>query len=212
MCSRSRSSSGSRNTKRQARTEETRSCPERANSRSGAWCSASAGARGSVSSRRISCATASPTASLRESGARRCRSGGRSLGHSRIDTTQLYTDEIEVDELAAALAKAFQPGTHKRRLIWRRLKAEVAALPSRPCSGGGGNRTRVRGRTGRASTSLGRDWSFARTAGSRPTHRRASHPGVSRRRRLALLWRQPVFDAGSGPRAEPGRHAANRFD
>ena len=27
------------------------------------------------------------------------------LGHSRIDTTQLYTDEIEVDELAAALAR-----------------------------------------------------------------------------------------------------------
>ena len=30
------------------------------------------------------------------------------LGHSRIDTTQLYTDEIEVDELAAALAQAFE--------------------------------------------------------------------------------------------------------
>ena len=44
----------------------------------------------------------------------------------------------------------------------------------------------------RASTSLGRDWGFARTAGSRPTYRRASHPVVSRRRRLALLWRQPV--------------------
>ena len=29
------------------------------------------------------------------------------LGHSRIDTTQLYTVEIEVDELAAALAEAF---------------------------------------------------------------------------------------------------------
>src|SRR3954451_4390108 len=30
------------------------------------------------------------------------------LRHSRIDTTQLYTDEIEVDELAAALAAAFE--------------------------------------------------------------------------------------------------------
>jgi site-specific recombinase XerD len=28
------------------------------------------------------------------------------LGHSRIDTTQLYTDEIELDELAGALAQA----------------------------------------------------------------------------------------------------------
>jgi site-specific recombinase XerD len=43
------------------------------------------------------------------------------LGHSRIDTTQLYTDEIEVDELAAAFAAASKPGMHKRRLIWRRL-------------------------------------------------------------------------------------------
>src|SRR5262245_9159309 len=45
----------------------------------------------------------------------------------------------------------------------------------------------------RASTSLGRDFDLARTAGSRPTCRRASHPLVSRRRRLTLLWRQPVF-------------------
>jgi site-specific recombinase XerC len=28
------------------------------------------------------------------------------MGHSRIDTTQLYTDEIELDELAAALDRA----------------------------------------------------------------------------------------------------------
>jgi hypothetical protein len=28
------------------------------------------------------------------------------LGHSRIDTTQLYTDEIELDDLAAALDQA----------------------------------------------------------------------------------------------------------
>jgi integrase len=28
------------------------------------------------------------------------------MGHSRIDTTQLYTDEIELDELAAALKRA----------------------------------------------------------------------------------------------------------
>jgi hypothetical protein len=28
------------------------------------------------------------------------------MGHSRIDTTRLYTDEIELDELAAALDRA----------------------------------------------------------------------------------------------------------
>jgi hypothetical protein len=28
------------------------------------------------------------------------------MGHSRIDTTQLYTDEIELDELAAAVDRA----------------------------------------------------------------------------------------------------------
>jgi integrase len=30
------------------------------------------------------------------------------MGHSRIDTTQLYTDDLEADELAAALAHAFE--------------------------------------------------------------------------------------------------------
>jgi hypothetical protein len=28
------------------------------------------------------------------------------MGHSRIDTTQLYTDEIELDELVSALDRA----------------------------------------------------------------------------------------------------------
>jgi site-specific recombinase XerC len=38
-----------------------------------------------------------------------CREVGalkRLMGHSHIDTTQLYTDEIEPDELAAALDRA----------------------------------------------------------------------------------------------------------
>ena len=100
-CSRSRSSSGSRSTSASA-SGRTRRC-RRASRRSGAWCSASAGAPASASSRRTSCATASRTASSARAGATlpRCRP---LLGHSRIDTTQLYTDEIEVDELAAALA------------------------------------------------------------------------------------------------------------
>ena len=44
----------------------------------------------------------------------------------------------------------------------------------------------------RTSTSIGRDLSLARTAGSRPTYRRASHPEVSHLRRLALRRCQPV--------------------
>ena len=30
------------------------------------------------------------------------------LGHSRIDTTQLYTDDLDADELAQALARAVE--------------------------------------------------------------------------------------------------------
>jgi hypothetical protein len=30
------------------------------------------------------------------------------LGHPRIDTTELYTDDLEADELAAALARAVE--------------------------------------------------------------------------------------------------------
>ncbi len=37
--------------------------------------------------------------------------------------------------------------THKRRLIWRRLKRK-SREGWKPLNGGGGNRTRVRGRTG----------------------------------------------------------------
>src|SRR6266481_3133255 len=72
-------------------------------------------------------------------------------------------------------------------------------------SGGGGNRTRVRGRTGKASTSLGRAWGFARTAGSRPTYRRASHPLVLRLGRLAFLRREArLLMPPPGSRAESG--------
>ncbi len=39
------------------------------------------------------------------------------------------------------------PVTHKRRLIWRRSML-MLQLRCNPLSGGGGNRTRVRGRTG----------------------------------------------------------------
>src|SRR5262245_55272623 len=63
----------------------------------------------------------------------------------------------------------------------------------RAVDGGGGNRTRVRGRTDRTSTSLGCTFDLARTAGVQPPYRRASHPWVSHLRRLALLRCQPVI-------------------
>jgi integrase/recombinase XerD len=49
------------------------------------------------------------------------------LGHSRIDTTQLYTDEIEVDELAAALAQAFEARNAQASPDLATLEAAVAA-------------------------------------------------------------------------------------
>lgn len=39
------------------------------------------------------------------------------MGHSRPDTTQAYTDEVELDELADALDRAAASHTHKRRQI-----------------------------------------------------------------------------------------------
>ena len=49
------------------------------------------------------------------------------LGHSRIDTTQLYTDEIEVDELAAALARALMARDAQTSPEMATLEADVAA-------------------------------------------------------------------------------------
>src|SRR5947207_327650 len=48
------------------------------------------------------------------------------LGHSRIDTTQLYTDEIEIDELAAALARAFEARTSQASPELTTLAAELS--------------------------------------------------------------------------------------
>jgi hypothetical protein len=70
----------------------------------------------------------------------------------------------------------------------------IAESPARRgFHGGGGNRTRVRDRTGMSVYKLRLRLHLARTAGSQPTNRRASHPSVSRRRRLALPWRRARF-------------------
>src|SRR5206468_1258298 len=58
--------------------------------------------------------------------------------------------------------------------------------------GGGGNRTPVRGRTERASTSVAFTFSLARDAGVRRPTPGPADPEVSCRRRSALLWHQPV--------------------
>src|SRR5205823_593358 len=75
--------------------------------------------------------------------------------------------------------------------------------------GGGGNRTRVRGRSDQSVYKLRLRFRLARTAGSQPTYRRASHPSVSRLRRLAFLrrlarsWRRYP---SHGPDSERRRH------
>ncbi len=79
------------------------------------------------------------------------------MGHARPDTSHLYTDEMDMDELRDALERA---------AAFRRAQAssELATLrknlrrSSKALYGGGGNRTRVRRRFDRASTSLGRHW------------------------------------------------------
>jgi 1,6-anhydro-N-acetylmuramate kinase len=48
------------------------------------------------------------------------------MGHSRIDTTQVYTDEIELDELAEALARALAARDTQASPDVATLEAEVA--------------------------------------------------------------------------------------
>jgi hypothetical protein len=75
----------------------------------------------------------------------------------------------------------------------------------RPRSGGGGNRTRVRGRTGESVYKRSLRFAFAR----RPVRRRPTDGlailWMSRRRRLALLWRRArLLTPLPEPRAELG--------
>jgi len=49
------------------------------------------------------------------------------LGHSRIDTTQIYTDEIELDELSQALTRASLSRSSQASPDWTTLESEVTA-------------------------------------------------------------------------------------
>jgi hypothetical protein len=49
------------------------------------------------------------------------------IGHSRIDTTQAYTDEIELDELALALERALLARHAQASPDLATLDADVAA-------------------------------------------------------------------------------------
>ena len=49
------------------------------------------------------------------------------MGHSRIDTTQVYTDEIELDELAEALAQALAARDTQASPDVATLEAEITA-------------------------------------------------------------------------------------
>jgi integrase-like protein len=55
------------------------------------------------------------------------------LGHSRIDTTQLYTDEFELDGLARALAEALRLRELRASSEWKTLDEATLNYPrSRP--------------------------------------------------------------------------------
>ena len=72
-------------------------------------------------------------------------------------------------------------------------------------SGGGGNRTRVRGRTGQSVYKRSLRFSLTRRTISQTTFRRASPPEMSRRGRVALPWCQArTLAPRSGSRAQPG--------
>jgi site-specific recombinase XerD len=51
------------------------------------------------------------------------------LGHSRIDTTQVYTDEIELDELARALADAYLSRNAQASPEWTTLDLKTLKYP-----------------------------------------------------------------------------------
>jgi site-specific recombinase XerC len=51
------------------------------------------------------------------------------LGHSRIDTTQLYTDEIELDELKQALDAAYFAREAQASPDWTTLDASTLKYP-----------------------------------------------------------------------------------
>jgi integrase len=51
------------------------------------------------------------------------------LGHSRIDTTQLYTDEIELDELAQALGDAYRMRNAQASPDWTTLDPASLEFP-----------------------------------------------------------------------------------
>jgi site-specific recombinase XerD len=118
------------------------------------------------------------------------------MGHSRPDTIQQYTDEVELDELAAALEHAAETRRAQASPELTTLESEVtAALESLRWRRRESN---PRPRTHRQNGyKLRLPFALARTAGVQPPYRRASHPLVSRLRRLALLRRQPVVDAAT---------------
>ena len=93
-------------------------------------------------------------------------------GHSRLDTTQGYTDDVSLDDLHAVLETVARSRAAQRRQHRLRTATEPRRAPKTK-SGGGGNRTRVRGRTERTSTSVVRA-SISPDGRGRTPYRRAS--------------------------------------
>ena len=111
------------------------------------------------------------------------------MGHSRPDTTQQYTDEVELDELAEALERAASTRGAQASPELTTLESEITAArealrwrrrESNP------RPRKLREERLQACPAI----QFRPPAGSQAAHRRASHPLKSRFGRLALPRQQ----------------------
>ena len=78
------------------------------------------------------------------------------MGHSRIDTTQRYTDDIELDELAAALDRAAAARDAQASPELATLETEVSGELRKPGVEAAGIEPASADAPDRASTSVGR--------------------------------------------------------
>jgi hypothetical protein len=118
----------------------------------------------------------------------------QALGHSDLSTTLGIYGHQDPRDLERAM-EAFAAAREAEDVASRGERfARPARLNPAICrsDGGGGNRTRVRGRTGQSVYKRSLRFHLARAAGSQATYRRASPPLISPLRRVALLRGQPV--------------------
>ena len=135
-----------------------------------------------------------PTPATAASASRETRAGSRGIADTITVTTRWasadYALEAAPGVAIAGLDVRTRTITLLKLLLPLALAKEKALFAGLSLSGGGGNRTRVRGRTGKSIYKRSPGFRFARRSVPRRHTRRASHPRVSRRGRLALPWRR----------------------